>query len=31
VSWLVGKGGSALKDLSTRLETLRENLAKRGK
>ncbi|KAB7631608.1 oleate hydratase [Stenotrophomonas rhizophila] len=30
VSWLVGKGGSALKDLSTRLETLRENLAKRG-
>jgi len=31
VSWLVGKGSSALKDLSTRLETLRETLSKRGK
>jgi oleate hydratase len=30
-SWLVGKGSSALKDLHGRLETLRENLAKRGK
>ncbi len=30
VSWLVSKGGSALKDASTQLETLRGSLAKRG-
>jgi oleate hydratase len=30
-SWLVGKGSSALKDLQGRLETLRDNLGKRGR